>query len=274
MARRRKQDTILDDLHEVFLVVPAWLCLPVALIAYIAINVAMNAFAGSHPMLKGLAQNVPLFGGIAVLLVLLAGLTAAIKKWARRRLYDGQTSLESIRDLSWSDFERLIGEAYRRQGYEVTENGGGGADGGIDLKLRSRSETVIVQCKRWKVYKVGLSPIRELYGVLIAERADRAIFVTTGVYTGDAKNFAAGKPLELIDGAALSRLIPSIGNQPGSQSLEVITDKVGVIEEAPECPVCRRSMLIRTARRGSNAGSRFWGCPAYSQGCKGIRPVG
>ena len=38
---------------------------------------------------------------------------------------------------------------------------------------------------------------------------------------------------------------------------------------APQCPVCGRSMVRRTARRGSNSGSGFWGCSGYPA-CKGI----
>jgi len=31
-------------------------------------------------------------------------------------------------------------------------------------------------------------------------------------------------------------------------------------------------MVLRTARRGPNAGGKFWGCSAYPA-CKGIREV-
>jgi hypothetical protein len=44
----------------------------------------------------------------------------------------------SIRRMSWQEFETLVGEAYRRQGYSVEETGGGDADGGVDLILRGK----------------------------------------------------------------------------------------------------------------------------------------
>jgi len=31
-------------------------------------------------------------------------------------------------------------------------------------------------------------------------------------------------------------------------------------------------MVMRTARKGKNAGARFWGCPTYPA-CNGTRPV-
>ena len=38
---------------------------------------------------------------------------------------------------------------------------------------------------------------------------------------------------------------------------------------APQCPDCQSSMVLRTARKGRNAGNQFWGCSKYP-GCKGI----
>jgi hypothetical protein len=41
----------------------------------------------------------------------------------------------------------------------------------------------------------------------------------------------------------------------------------------PSCPVCSKPMLLKTARRGANAGNAFWGCPDFSSGCRGTRPA-
>jgi restriction system protein len=41
---------------------------------------------------------------------------------------------------------------------------------------------------------------------------------------------------------------------------------------APACPACGKSMVLRTARKGSRAGSRFWGCAGYPE-CLGTRPL-
>lgn len=39
-------------------------------------------------------------------------------------------------------------------------------------------------------------------------------------------------------------------------------------EQAPACPKCNKPMRLRTARKGANAGSQFWGCTGYPE-CKG-----
>lgn len=41
---------------------------------------------------------------------------------------------------------------------------------------------------------------------------------------------------------------------------------------APTCPACGKGMVLRTARKGARAGSRFWGCAGYPQ-CLGTRPL-
>ena len=40
-------------------------------------------------------------------------------------------------------------------------------------------------------------------------------------------------------------------------------------EPAPDCPKCGRPMVRRTARRGANVGSEFWGCSEFPR-CRGI----
>ncbi len=40
-------------------------------------------------------------------------------------------------------------------------------------------------------------------------------------------------------------------------------------KEKPACPLCKGLMVLRTAKRGTNAGAQFWGCADYPK-CKGI----
>jgi NAD(P)-dependent dehydrogenase (short-subunit alcohol dehydrogenase family) len=49
------------------------------------------------------------------------------------------------------------------------------------------------------------------------------------------------------------------------------TDPTAPPAKAPDCPLCRKPMALSTARKGSQAGSQFWGCSAYPD-CKGSRP--
>ena len=276
MARRSKQGDLAHDLHHLFLHVPAWLCLPAAAVAYAGVQVGIGLLAAANPAYHAFIQSATLLGCMAAGVVLVAGLSAAVKKFERRSLYERQRSLESVRALGWAEFEQLVGEAYRRQGYRVAETGGGGADGGIDLILHKEGERLLVQCKQWRVSKVGVKPVRELYGVLMAHGAGGAVFVTSGTYTREAMDFAAGKPLQLVDGELLCRLILPVGQQQSPpQSISaarVMMEEPTLPVEVPDCPACERPMVRRTASRGTNAGAQFWGCSAYPR-CRGTRQV-
>ena len=98
----------------------------------------------------------PLVAGFFFFLAVLSAFIA----WRRRALVDGQNSLESLRALSWKEFEWMVGEAFRRQGYAVEESFGGGPDGGVDVVLRKYGRTTLVQCKHWKVFSVGVPVVR------------------------------------------------------------------------------------------------------------------
>ena len=184
----------------------------------------------------------------------------------KRGIFDRQKSIESIRALSWREFEWLVSEAYRRQGYSIKERGGSSPDGGVDVELFKDGRKTIVQCKRWNASQVGVSPVREAYGVMVAEGAEECILVASGIFSRDAALFANGKPIRLINGKALLELIKGI-NVP---RLPLHTEELEVI--VPTCPDCGSNMVSRLARRGRNAGGNFWGCSRYPA-CLGKRPA-
>lgn len=269
MGRRSKNESLIRVLYAVFMRIPVWMCIPTAVFAFFVASGVIAGIANRDQRFASFASLGNLAGGGLAAIILLAGFKAFVERIARERLLAKQTGIESVRSLSWSQFELLIGQVYRQKGYEVIETGGGGPDGGIDLKLRKDGLTTIVQCKQWKSWKVGVGPIRELYGVLMASSAERAVFVTSGVFTKDAWAFTAGKPLELVDGIALGDLFRSIENSPAAET----SSHQGFIKAAgPVCPQCSGVMILRTARKGTHAGSQFWGCSAFPR-CKGTRAI-
>jgi HJR/Mrr/RecB family endonuclease len=116
----------------------------------------------------------------------------------RHKRIDAET-LEELKALSPSDFEKLVAETYRAQGHKVEIVGATG-DHGIDLVVKTRKgETWIVQCKKYRG-KVGEPVIRDFYGALRASDADAGAVITTGLITTQARLWAEGKPIFLYDG--------------------------------------------------------------------------
>jgi restriction system protein len=163
--------------------------------------------------------------------------------------------------MTWQQFEALVGEAFRLQGYTVIETGAGGADGGVDLVLAKGSEKFLVQCKQWKAFKVGVDVVRELYGVMAARSAAGGFVVTSGRFTEEATAFASGRNVKLIDGPKLHRLIRQAS--AAEQGTAAAAHAPARPTSAPACPSCAKSMVKRIAKRGPNAGGEFWGCTGY-----------
>lgn len=268
MARRRN-----EGLFDILAELPWWASVVVAVLSYFAMRYWLPGLWAGNMFLASIAKSLQPNAGLFSSFLLIPAAVSFLGALKRRKLLDRQSGLDSLRAMSWREFEMLCGEAYRRQGFSVEEHGLGWADGGIDLILRKNGETSLVQCKRWKTFKVGVKEVRELYGILSAERADRGIFITSGSYTAEAKDFARGKPLDLVDGPALMDLVRDVQSNPApswqKQNLRPLRTETAASVSSPVCPRCGGSMVLRKARRGSNAGNSFRGCSNFPQ-CRGV----
>lgn len=100
--------------------------------------------------------------------------------------------------LNGYQFEIEITKLFIKMGYHAERTVASG-DGGIDIILHDVNENrIIVQCKNHK-NPVGPSIVRELYGVMVAEKAKKAILICSGGFTEGVHNFAKGKPIDLWD---------------------------------------------------------------------------
>ncbi|WP_184647006.1 restriction endonuclease [Xanthomonas sp. 3307] len=208
---------------------------------------------------------------ILLLLCWLAALASFLKARHRRRLLDTRTTLESLTAGGWRQFELLVGEAFRRQGYTVEETGLGGADGGIDLILRKDGRRTLVQCKQWKRQQVGVSVVREMYGLLAHHQADAVKIVCVGTYTNDAERFARGKAIELVCGERLLEMIrvaqtDGIAEAATQPRIEpALVSQINVTFQSPACPRCGSTLVRRINRR---TGDAFLGCSHFPR-CRG-----
>ena len=271
MARNRS--SILDDLMDISAQLPWKAGVGLAVVAYFVLHYfASRAPLPANPAeLKALGKSLgdsmvhgmgTSLASVCQYIVPLAFLFGAYISFSRRRRQSelhGQvakdSSLNALEKMNWREFEGLVAETFRRKGYRVVERGGDGPDGGVDLELHMGTDKYLVQCKQWKSQKVGVATVRELYGVMAAERAVGAFVVASGTFTDEAKSFSDGRSIELFDARKLRSMI-------GNVSVEV--------SAVPSCPKCGGKMIRRTAKKGSNAGNQFWGCSRFP-GCTGVR---
>jgi restriction system protein len=240
--------------------VPWWAYLIMAILAYLVFHYLIPSLM-SLSFLRLLGHTVPLLGSFISLILLICAALMAFDAFRRRSLLENQNGINSILNIGWREFEDLVAEAYRRKGYMVTETAVG-ADGGVDIILKKGTEKILVQCKQWRMKKVGVKVVRELYGVVSAEGASEGIVISSGIFTQEARAFARGKPLELIDGTGLLKMITEVQKR----QMPVQAESKDIL-----CPFCGNSMVVRTAKKGHRAGDKFWGCSSFPK-CRGTRP--
>lgn len=346
MARRKQEDpTAWGELQAITrsaIGIAAWLPW------WLGVLLALAFFAGLHyiasqprPDVHSLASlyqhaGTLLVRGLATIgqyllpALCLAGAWLAWREQRKRtqllQQVTANPAADALDDITWQEFEVLVGEVFRRLGYQVEETGGGGADGGIDLILRRNGEKFLVQCKQWKAFRVSVEVVREMFGLMTAKGADGGFVVTSGRFTKPAIEFAQGRNLSLIDGPALlqwlhqtqakeifqqrpaptvpvaqtppaaSPTAPAAARRAGGASARPAAAAAASARAAvappsaaaapraslqntptahstgssPSCPVCAAPMLLRLARKGPQAGQRFWGCVHYPD-CDGTR---
>jgi restriction system protein len=255
----RKNESVLNLLVQC----PWWVSVLVSGIAFVFLRYMLPSIDFRNMAANAFAKALPSVAPIIALVLLIPAPIAAFNSWRKRRLLDSQKGIDSIRALGWREFEELVGEAYRRQGYTVIESTTAGPDEGIDLLLKKDGGLVLVQCKQWKSTKVGVNIVRELLGVMTAKHATSGILITSGVFTQEAKNFAADKPIDLVKGNQLLQLIDNVQRQ------RVTSPKRG---PANVCPKCAGEMVLRTAQKGPNPGQQFWGCSNFPK-CRFTKPL-
>ncbi len=121
--------------------------------------------------------------------------------------------------MDWEDFENLIREVFEK---EFSKTGGevkitrASRDGGVDAVAFDpdpiRGGKTVIQAKRY-TNTVSVSAVRDLYGTLMNEGANKGILVTTADYGPDAYEFAKDKPLTLINGNELLYLLAQHGHR-------------------------------------------------------------
>ena len=289
---RRKKTSPAEDIMKLVAMLPWWAGVALALVSYLLLHgvasqpvvVAIQPGQMGAMVTQNLWKTFANMGQYILPIICLAG--AGLSAWRRKERKNlvvdvtQSKASDALDGMSWREFEMLVGEGFRMQGYQVVETGGGGADGGIDLVLtrpgKNGGEKFLVQCKQWRAFKVGVDVVRELYGVMAAKGATGGFVVTSGRFTEDAIRFANGRNVTLVDGPKLHGLLrqakAGADRSPARPAAGPAVQPSAAPMQVSSCPLCSKPMARRTAKRGANAGGEFWGCTGYPA-CRGTRPI-
>ena len=171
------------------------------------------------------------------------------KQW-----HSDRALLAYLRGMSPTEFEEYIASMFEALGYKA-QAVGGSHDGGIDVVIEKEGEKSYVQCKKYMTKKVGVHEVRDFVGALADKLASgKGYFITTNIFTLDAKRYADGQPVELVDGSKLIEYV--LLAQGKGWNPEVSTKAVN------KCPKCSGELIKRKGKFGD-----FYGCSNYPK-CK------
>lgn len=207
MERYERRNETLDILIEwtapIFGIIPAWTSIPIALLGWVAIYFYWTMKISSATPLN---QFGWLLGAAFAISTLAAGYRGFQFRHNREKFVADRVSLSVLKKLDGQELGKLLSNFHRQDGCSVEELADERADRGIDLVLWKEDQKTIVQHKHWMADKVGVDKVRELFGIQAHEGAAKAVLITRGTFTEQALSFAAGKPMELIDGATFAEM--------------------------------------------------------------------
>jgi len=171
---------------------------------WISFAIAAGVVALSKAILPAIPIAYAVFAALPFIVI------GAIAGWRQFRAPSAKrvaNTLEAVRAMSWGDFSSAMEDAFRKDGYSVNRLHSSAAD----FEMTKAGRTSLVACKRWKVARTGVDPLRDLLAAKDTHEANDCIYVATGEVTDGARKFALEKRIRLVDGVELAKLLPRAG---------------------------------------------------------------
>lgn len=224
---------------------------------------------------KGVDQNLASFPQYIVPgLLLIVALISFVHRHGRGAPVEMLSpTTDALARMSVHDFEKLVAEGFRREGFLVVERTGSRHQGCVDLELFMGRDRYLVQCRRWKEKTVDALAVRELAAVISAERAVGGFIVAAGRFTDEARKAALGRSIRVVPADSLRRLIKKVSaSSTGEVTISPMFSRRHHDPAPPACPNCGKVMMPRMKKQGGTTVQVDWGCTSFPA-CTGSREV-
>jgi restriction system protein len=205
----KKDLNIFDFLAQI----PWWVSVTLSASFYLLLQYVLPYFENQSALVNEVHVSLaPVFAPV-VALALLAPVTFSFLKSSRKKkLHDLREEIKSIQELSWKQFSEQVAEAYGNMDYFILENDFT-TDPSVDLVLRKSANLYLLQSRYWRNRKIGLREVRKLYTLMHNKQASGIFLLTTGIFSREARRYAIGRPINLINGIQLVELLDSVKEQ-------------------------------------------------------------
>jgi restriction system protein len=234
------------------------------------LSASMTLGKGADMLLAGLPQYL-----IPGLLVIVALVSFVCGRQRSERSIEAVSSptADALARMSVHDFEKLVAEGFRREGFLVVERTGTQHLGCVDLELFMGRDRYLVQCRGWKETAVDVQTVRELYAAISAERAVGGFIVSSGKFTDEARKIALGRSIRVVPADSLRRLIKKVtASSTGEITISPVFSRRRHDPAPPACPKCGKVMMPRTKKQGGAVVQVDWGCTGFPA-CQGNREI-
>lgn len=203
----RKDLNVIDFLAQI----PWWVSVTLSASFYLLLKFIVPYFEAQSSLVTEVHVSLgPVIAPVVALALLSPVTFSFLKSNRRKKLQALKEEIQSIQELSWPQFKEFVAEAYKCKGYTIMENDSFTADPSIDLVMRKSANLYLVQCRYWQNRKLGLREAKNLFSLMHAKQASGVFLLTTGIFTNEARHYAAGSPINLVDGIELVELLGKV----------------------------------------------------------------
>jgi len=212
----RKDLNIIDFLAQI----PWWVSVTLSASFYVLLKFIVPYFETQSTLVSDVHVSLgPVFAPVVALALLSPVTFSLLKSNRKKKLNDLKEEIQSIQELPWQEFKEIVEEAYRRTGYITLENSTYSADPSVDLVIRKSANLYLVQCRYWLNRKLGIREVKNLFSLMQDKQASGVFLLTTGIFTNEARHYAAGRPINLVDGIELVELLDKVHNTSATEIL-------------------------------------------------------
>lgn len=214
----RKDLNVFDFLAQI----PWWVSVTLSASFYLMLQYVIPYFENQGALVNEVHVSVGPALAPVIALALLTPLTFSFLKSSRKKkLHDLRNEIKLIQEIPWEQLKEQVAEAYGRAGYLIMENDPFTSDPSIDLVMRKSANLYLLQSRYWLNRKLGLREVKNLFSLMHEKQATGVFLLTTGVFSKNARRYAIGRPINLIDGIQLVELLSTIKEiEPAPRSLQ------------------------------------------------------
>jgi restriction system protein len=212
----KKDLNIVDFLAQI----PWWVSITISASFYLLLKFVVPYIETQSTLVNEVHSSLsPLLAPIVALALLSPISFSLLRSNRKKKLDELKDEIQSIQDLSWQQFKELVAKAYSRNGYIIMENSAFTSDPSVDLVMRKSSKLYLVQCRYWLNRKLGLREVKNLFSLMHEKQASGVFILTTGIFTYEARHYAAARPINLLDGVELVALLGKVESNPETEIL-------------------------------------------------------